>query len=66
VLNASNEVAVAAFLAGRCGFMQIPAAIEATLEALAHESGDTIEGLLAVDGKAREWTSAWLAQGASS
>lgn len=33
VLNAANEIAVAAFLAGRIGFMQIPAVIEATLNA---------------------------------
>ena len=34
VLNAANEVAVHAFLAGRLGFMGIPAVIEPTLEQL--------------------------------
>ncbi|HVV93763.1 MAG TPA: 1-deoxy-D-xylulose-5-phosphate reductoisomerase [Hyphomicrobiales bacterium] len=33
VLNAANEVAVAAFLAGRIGFLDIAAAVEATVEA---------------------------------
>ena len=66
VLNAANEVAVEAFLAGRCGFMQIAAVIEATLETLAHESGETIEALLAIDAQARERARAWLARGAGS
>jgi 1-deoxy-D-xylulose-5-phosphate reductoisomerase len=35
VCNAANEVAVAGFLAGRLGFMDIPALIEATLERVA-------------------------------
>ena len=34
VLNAANEVAVAAFLAGRIGFLDIAAIVEATLERL--------------------------------
>ena len=37
ILNASNEIAVAEFLAGRLGFAAIPALVEATLsEASAH------------------------------
>lgn len=35
VLNAANEVAVAAFLAGRIGFLDIAATVEKTLEAVA-------------------------------
>ena len=35
VLNAANEVAVAAFIAGRIGFAGIAALVEATLEAAA-------------------------------
>ena len=38
VLNAANEVAVHAFLAGRLAFMGIPAVIETTLEAAAREA----------------------------
>jgi 1-deoxy-D-xylulose-5-phosphate reductoisomerase len=35
VLNAANEIAVAAFLAGQIGFTGIPALVEATLDAAA-------------------------------
>ncbi len=38
VLNAANEVAVEAFLAGRLGFLQIPAVIERALEAAGRET----------------------------
>ena len=37
--NAANEVAVAAFLAGRIGFPEIPAAIEHALDALGRRHG---------------------------
>ena len=38
VLNAANEVAVAAFLEGRLGFLQIPVVIERALEAAGRET----------------------------
>ncbi len=38
VLNAANEVAVEAFLAGRLGFLQIPVVIERALEAAGRET----------------------------
>lgn len=54
VLNAANEVAVAAFLAGRIGFTDIAAVVERTLAA---EPGGpaptTLDAVLAVDGAAR-------------
>ena len=40
VLNAANEVAVAGFLAGRCGFMDIPRLIGDALDAHAGASAD--------------------------
>lgn len=47
VLNAANEIAVAAFLDGRIGFLQIPEIIEATLNAIdnapVHALGDVLE-----------------------
>lgn len=52
-LNAANEVAVAAFLAGQIRFVDIPAVIE---EVLAEEDGspaDSVEDLLAADREAR-------------
>jgi 1-deoxy-D-xylulose-5-phosphate reductoisomerase len=55
VLNAANEVAVAAFLNRQIGFMTIAAVVEETLAALPAESvaGQDIEFLLGVDGRAR-------------
>jgi 1-deoxy-D-xylulose-5-phosphate reductoisomerase len=60
VLNAANEVAVEAFLAGRCRFTDIPATIEATLASSPDEAGDSIEALLDADARARERAGAWL------
>ncbi|MBU3742620.1 MAG: 1-deoxy-D-xylulose-5-phosphate reductoisomerase [Candidatus Kapabacteria bacterium] len=55
IANAANEVAVAAFLDGRIGFMDIPACISTTLhhmERLAHPSLDDI---VATDAAARRY-----------
>jgi 1-deoxy-D-xylulose-5-phosphate reductoisomerase len=56
VLNAANEVAVAAFLAGTIRFDQIHSVNARTLEALVIERGctESLEGLLALDARARE------------
>jgi len=51
--NAANEVAVAAFLAGRLPFLGIPALIEATLDALPAEPADALDVLLGCDARAR-------------
>jgi 1-deoxy-D-xylulose-5-phosphate reductoisomerase len=55
VLNAANEVAVAAFLEGRLRFDQIHAVNAGTLEGLSvpAASTETVEGLLALDEQAR-------------
>jgi 1-deoxy-D-xylulose-5-phosphate reductoisomerase len=53
VLNAANEVAVAAFLAGRLPFLTIPSLIEATLSAMPVEPDDDLEVLRACDAQAR-------------
>ena len=55
VLNAANEEAVAAFLAGGIGFTQIHQVNARTVEALAGQLGrvDTLEGLLDLDRRAR-------------
>jgi 1-deoxy-D-xylulose-5-phosphate reductoisomerase len=57
VLNAANEVAVAAFLAGRLPFTRIPAIVEG---AIARESSQehnlaTMEDVLAADERGRAW-----------
>jgi len=53
VLNAANEVAVYAFLAGRLPFMGIPAVIETTLEQLPAKRVHSFETLYAADADAR-------------
>jgi 1-deoxy-D-xylulose-5-phosphate reductoisomerase len=54
VLNASNEVAVHAFLDGRLGFTGIPAVIERTLERLGAEQVHSFDSLYEADRAARE------------
>jgi len=61
ILNAANEVAVDAFLAGRIRFDQIYALIAATLEAVQPEQPDTLEALLALDAETRAATQAKIA-----
>ncbi len=58
VLNAANEVAVAAFLAGQIGFMSITACIEEVLQRMAGEAGfsrpaNGLEDVLEIDRRAR-------------
>lgn len=53
VLNAANEVAVAAFLERRIGFTDIPRIIEACLPACARFGVETLESALATDREAR-------------
>ncbi len=54
VLNAANEVAVEAFLAGRLGFEQIPEVIETCLEKCAGHPALTLENLEGAEGVTRE------------
>src|SRR5918998_1572856 len=53
VLNAANEVAVHAFLAGRLPFMGIPAVIETTLEQLPARRVHSFDTLYKADAEAR-------------
>jgi 1-deoxy-D-xylulose-5-phosphate reductoisomerase len=55
VLNAANEVAVAAFLGERLGFTQIAELVERTLQGIAPEPvvGQGLEALLDIDRRAR-------------
>jgi 1-deoxy-D-xylulose-5-phosphate reductoisomerase len=53
-LNASDEVAVDAFLEGRIPFLDIPRTIEAVLEATPASHPETIDAVLALDCRARE------------
>ncbi|WP_129140205.1 1-deoxy-D-xylulose-5-phosphate reductoisomerase [Modicisalibacter coralii] len=53
VLNAANEVAVAAFLDGRLGFAGIAEVVESVLEASHVQPADELERILAEDARAR-------------
>jgi 1-deoxy-D-xylulose-5-phosphate reductoisomerase len=68
VLNAANEIAVEAFLAGRLGFLQIAQLVAETLE-MADARGLTcaasnLAAVLAADGAARQLARNLLAKGA--
>ncbi len=54
ILNAANEVAVAAFLEGELNFADIPAVIEATLSTVPSAEAATLEVILEADAAARE------------
>jgi 1-deoxy-D-xylulose-5-phosphate reductoisomerase len=56
VLNAADEVAVAAFLEGRIGFAAISAAVEAVLEQMPAQQPTHFADLFAVDAEARRRT----------
>ena len=53
VLNAANEVAVAAFLEGRIGFLEIAAVVAATLEAMDSRCPESLADVFETDARAR-------------
>lgn len=53
VLNAANEVAVAAFLAGRIGFLDIVGLVDHIVSELSHGAADSLDNVLAADTEAR-------------
>ena len=53
ILNAANEVAVAAFLERRIGFLQIAAIVADTLACYDPDAPETLDAVLAVDAEAR-------------
>jgi 1-deoxy-D-xylulose-5-phosphate reductoisomerase len=53
ILNAADEVAVAAFLQGRIGFPAIARVVENTLERMPHQDPSSVAEILTVDGTAR-------------
>jgi 1-deoxy-D-xylulose-5-phosphate reductoisomerase len=55
VLNAANEVAVAAFLDGRMGFLDIAAVVEKCLTRLGDEPVESIDDVYACDAEARRF-----------
>ncbi len=63
ILNAANEVAVAAFLAGRIGFLEIAAIVADTLERYDPAAPETLDAVLAVDAEARALTAERIGAG---
>ncbi|NND84682.1 MAG: 1-deoxy-D-xylulose-5-phosphate reductoisomerase [Acidimicrobiia bacterium] len=59
VFNAADEVAVAAFLDGRLGFSNIPAAIARALDEVGRGPADSVEAIRAADSMARQLVGAW-------
>lgn len=53
ILNAANEVAVAAFLDRRIGFLDIAKVVDSTLNRLTTRPLDSLDAVLALDGEAR-------------
>ena len=60
VLNAANEVAVAAFLSGRIGFMDIPALISKALDACSASAPDSPEAIETLDHETRLAVGSWI------
>ena len=61
ILNAANEVAVAAFLEGRIGFLQIAEVIETTLNAIDNGPVRHLDDVFAADATARSFAESCLA-----
>ena len=60
ILNAANEVAVEAFLNESITFNQIAELIEFCMDAVEHQSLDSIETVLEVDSKTRHLALSWI------
>ncbi len=53
IINAANEVAVAAFLEGDIGFTRIPELISAALNSMPWQAADTLDAVIEADRQAR-------------
>ena len=62
LLNAANEVAVAAFLEKNIAFLDIPRMIEAVLENVARAEVNVLQDLLDADSAARHAAREWMAR----
>ena len=65
VLNAANEVAVAAFLDERVAFMQLPAIVEETLARVKNSPADDLATIIAADADARRHADELVAERAT-
>lgn len=62
LLNAANEVAVAAFLEHQIGFLDIPRLIEAVLGTVPRTAVHTLQDVLTADSLARQAAREWIAR----
>lgn len=60
VLNAANEVAVAAFLGEQIGFLAIPELIASVLQECPEKEVSCLDDVLSADRWAREQANTWL------
>ena len=60
ILNAANEIAVEAFLAGKIGFTDIFKTVMTMLETMTAADPQSVDEILALDRRARLETRAWL------
>lgn len=56
ILNAANEIAVAAFLAGRIGFLDIADMVLSTLDGYSPNAPHSLDHLFSIDAAARSYT----------
>ena len=63
VLNAANEIAVAAFLEGKLPYLQIAHVVEKTLNQLTSQKARSLDDVLEFDRKAREVAAQHIRQG---
>jgi 1-deoxy-D-xylulose-5-phosphate reductoisomerase len=62
ILNAANEAAVEAFLAGAIGFWQIQACVSEVLASISIEPAHTLEQVMDTDRRARAAAAVWIRQ----
>ncbi|MGC1470940.1 MAG: 1-deoxy-D-xylulose-5-phosphate reductoisomerase, partial [Sphingorhabdus sp.] len=55
ILNAANEVAVAAFLAGQIGFLDIADVVSSTLDSYSPNAPHSLDHLFSIDAAARTY-----------
>ncbi len=63
ILNAANEVAVAAFLEGRIGFLDIAGTVDSTLASIDTRCPDSLEAVFDLDRQARAVAQHFVAKG---
>ncbi|MDG2243968.1 MAG: 1-deoxy-D-xylulose-5-phosphate reductoisomerase [Rhodospirillaceae bacterium] len=66
ILNAANEVAVARFLAGEIGFLDIIGTVEDTLAQCRNNHPTTLDEVMALDAEARRLAQTWIAVGSAA